>query len=104
MRDRTELLALELHEEKLHLIQAFLWIAATVFTAVMAMTFATLTLVYVFWDTARLAVLAGCALFYTGATALIILAFRRFLDRQPRPLAATIEELQADETCLRTDS
>lgn len=104
VRDRTALLSLELHEEKLRLVQSFAWLAVVVFVAVMAATFATLTVLYLFWDAARLAVLVGCTLFYTGATIGTLVAFRRFLARQPRPLEATLEELRADETCLRTEN
>jgi NADP-dependent 3-hydroxy acid dehydrogenase YdfG len=37
----------------------FAWISATVFTAFMAIAFASLTLVYAFWESARLPVLIG---------------------------------------------
>jgi uncharacterized membrane protein YqjE len=66
----------------------------------MALTFASLTLVYLFWDTARLAVLVGLTVVYAGAAVAIVLAFRRYLARQPRPFAATIEELREDRACI----
>ena len=101
VHDRVELLAVELHEEKFRLIQIFVWISAAVFTGMMALTFASLTLVYLFWDGARLAVLGGLAGFYLVALGVILAAFRRYLSRQPRPLAATLQELQDDRTCIR---
>jgi len=100
VHDRVELLAVELHEEKFRLIQIFVWISAAVFTGMMALTFASLTLVYLFWDGARLAVLGGLAGFYLVALGVILAAFRRYLSRQPRPLAATLQELQDDRTCI----
>src|SRR5687768_3269141 len=73
---RLDLLSIEVQEEKLRLIQIFIWISAAVFTGVMALTFASLTLVYLFWDSARLAVLGGLAVVYTGAFVAIIAAVR----------------------------
>ena len=104
LHSRLELLALELHEEKYRLIQIFFWISGAVFSAVMAITFVSLTLVYVFWESARLAVLGGLAFFYVGAFVTIVVVFRRFLARQPRPFAATLEELQEDSACIRKET
>src|ERR1035437_9679108 len=84
MQDRLELLSVELQEEKFRLIQTFIWISAAVFTGVMAITFSSLTLVYLFWESARLAVLSGLTLAYFGALLALIIAFRRYLARQPR--------------------
>ena len=101
VQDRLELFALELQEEKFRLIQTFFWISAAVFTGMMAITFASLTLVYLFWDSARLAVLGGLTLLYTGALVAIIVAFRRYLARQPNPFAATLSEFGEDRACIR---
>jgi len=100
VQDRVELVSLELQEEKFRLIQTFVWISAALFASMMALTFASLTLVYLFWESARLAVLGGLTLAYTGAAVAIIIALRRFLARQPRPFAATIEELKQDRECI----
>ncbi len=98
---RLELFSVELQEEKLRLIQVFIWISAVVFTGMMAITFASLVLVYVCWESARLTVLGGLALFYTVAFFAIIIAFRRYLSRQPKPFAATMGELDQDRACFR---
>lgn len=104
VHDRLQLISLELHEEKSRLIQTFIWICAAVFTGMLALTFASLTLVYFFWETARLAVLGGLAVFYLTALGAIIAAFRHHLAHQPRPFEATLRELQEDRTCIRTES
>jgi len=101
VQDRLELASVELQEEKLRLVQTFLWISATVVAGMMALAFASLTLVYLFWANARLAVLLGLTLFYTVALIAIVLGFRRFLARQPVPFSATREEIGADRTCIR---
>jgi len=100
VQDRLELLSVELQEEKFRLIRTFLWISAALFTGMMTVMFASLTLVYLFWESARLAVLGGLTLAYTGAAVAIIIAFRRFRARQPRPFAATLEELKQDRECI----
>ena len=104
VQDRLELFAVELNEEKFRLIQTFLWISAAIFTGMMAFAFASLTLVYLFWESARLAVLGGLTLLYLCALATIIVLFRRFLARQPSPFAATRAELGADRSCIRNES
>ena len=104
VHDRLALFAVELQEEKFRLIQTFLWISAAVFTGMMAITFASLTLVYLFWESARLAVLGGLTLLYTGALIAIVVALRRFLARQPKPFAATLDEITEDRACIRNGS
>lgn len=104
VQGRIELFTVELQEEKFRLIQTFVWICVAVFTCMMAIMFASLTLVYLFWESARLAVLCGLTLFYTGALVAIIIAFRRFLARQPHPFAATLHEIGEDRACIRNAS
>jgi len=102
VEDRIELISVELQEEKFRLIQVFIWISAAVFAAMMAVTFASITLVYLLWDSARLAALGGLTLLYTGAAVAIVVAFRRYLARQPRPFASTLGEIKVDRSCIRT--
>jgi uncharacterized membrane protein YqjE len=104
VQDRLALFTVELQEEKFRLVQTFIWISAAVFTGMMAVTFASLTLVYLFWDSARLVVLGGLALLYASALVAIIIAFRRYLARQPSPFAATLHEIGEDRACIRTGS
>ena len=102
VQDRLELFSVELQEEKFRLIQTFLWISAAVFTGMMAVMFASLTLVYLFWESARLAVLGGLTVLYAAALIAIIIAFRRYLARQPSPFAVTLHEIKDDRACIQT--
>jgi uncharacterized membrane protein YqjE len=104
VQDRIELFSVELQEEKFRLILTFVWISAAVFTGVMAITFASLTLVYLFWESARLVVLGALTALYSGALVTIIVAFRRFIARQPSPFAATRQEIGKDRACIRNPS
>ena len=103
-RDRLELFTIELHEEKFRVIQLFIWISAAIFSAVLAITFASLTIVYLFWESARLAVLGGFTVLYGGGFVAIIVYCRRFIARQPRPFQATLAELQQDRECIRPEN
>jgi len=102
VQDRLELFSVELQEEKFRLIRTFLWISAALFTGMMTVMFASLTLVYLFWESARLAVLGGLTLLYAAALVTLVVSFRRFLAQQPRPFAATLEEIGEDRACIRT--
>lgn len=104
VHDRIELISVELQEEKQRLIQIFIWISVAIFTAMMAIVFASITVVYLFWESARLAVLGGLTLFYTGAAVTTVLALRRQISRQPKPFAASLQELKNDRACIPTEN
>lgn len=87
---RVALASAELHQEKVRLVQMIFWTNAIVFLAVMASTFVSLSVVYLFWESARLAVLVGLASFYSLALLVTIIAFRRFLANQSKPFARTL--------------
>lgn len=99
-QERVELVSLELQEEKFRLIQTFIWISGAIFAGAMALAFASLTLVYLFWESARLAVLGGLTVAYAAGAVAIVVAFRRYLARQPRPFSATVDELRQDRACI----
>ena len=104
VQDRLELFSVELQEEKYRLILTFVWISAAVFTGMMAIVFASLTVVYLFWESARLAVLGGLTVLYVSALVIIIVSFRRFIARQPSPFSATRQEIGKDRTCIRNET
>ena len=101
VHDRVELFSVEQQEVKFRLIRMFIWICAGLFAGAMALTLLSLTLVYLFWDSARLVVLGGLTTFYAGAFLILVLTFRRHLARQPPPFASTLEELMHDRACIR---
>lgn len=100
LQGRLALISTELQEEKFRLIQSFLWISAALCAGLLAITFASLTLVVWFWDSARLAVLGGLTGFYTVGLVALVLAFRSFLGRQPQPFAESLEEIKKDRACI----
>lgn len=104
VQERLDLLSIELHEEKYRAIQLFVWISAAVFSAILAITFISLAVVYLFWDEARLAVLIGFALLYTAGFFGILSYLRKFISTQPKPFQGTLGELQRDRACIRPES
>ena len=102
LHDRVKLVSLEVQEEKLGLIGILFWAGAVILAAGLAITFVSLALVYALWGTSGLPVLlAVLATAYSCALVAAIVAFRRSLSRQPQPFAATLQELEADRTCIR---
>jgi uncharacterized membrane protein YqjE len=104
VQDRVQLLSLDVHEEKVRLLQIHVWTSVALFTGMLAVMLASLTLVYLFWDHARLAVLGSLTALYAGSCVAIIVALRRMMNRHPRPFAATLAELESDRACLRPKS
>jgi uncharacterized membrane protein YqjE len=100
LQERIELVSVELQEEKYRLTQLIIWMSAAVFAGVMTLSFATLTIVYLFWESARLGVLAGFTMFYGAALAWVIVLLRRSFA-QPKPFEATIKTLKEDRECIR---
>ncbi len=103
-QDRLDLFSIELQEEKFRLIQTFIWISAAVCVGMMSIAFASLTLVYLFRESSRLAVLCGLTFFFAGALVVIIIAFRRFVSRHPVPFTATRREIGEDRACIQSKS
>jgi len=101
VQDRLELFSVELHEEKFRLLQVLIWVSAMVFAGVMTLTLASILVVYLFWESARIGVLAGLTVFYAAGLVTLALSFRRHLARQPRPFSETLRELNEDRTCMR---
>ena len=50
------------------------------------------------------AVVCGLAGGYLVALALVILGFRRYLKRQPKPFSGTLSELRQDRECIRAEN
>ena len=104
LQERLELVSIELAEEKYRLVRLIIWISAAVFAGGMTLSFATLTIVYLLWDTARLAALGGFTLLYGGVLVWVIVMLRRQFTHQPKPFEATIESLTEDRECIRSQT
>lgn len=101
VQDRCELFAVELHEEKIRFVRTLVWVAALTFSAMMALVLGSATVVALCPPEARPVVLGGLTGFYVLGGVGLWLGFRRFLDRQSRPFAATLGSLTEDRACIR---
>jgi len=97
--NRIELFAVELQEEKCRMVEVLLCVGAVAALALMALTMITLTVVFLFWETERLAALGVLSLLYLLGTTLAWRALGGRL-RTHSPLAGTLSELRKDRACL----
>jgi uncharacterized membrane protein YqjE len=97
---RTRLAATELEEQALRLIEILIWLVIALFFLGVAVVFAAVLVVLLFWDSNRL-LAAGllAALFVAIAAGAALLARQRLRER-PKLLAATLAELERDRDAL----
>jgi uncharacterized membrane protein YqjE len=103
VQDRVALVSLEVQEEKARLLRVHLWLSLALGTGLLALTFASLAVVYLLRHYAPLAALLGFTLLYAAACGAVVAGLRRLLRDEPRPFAASLEELEKDRACLRPD-
>ena len=97
---RAELALTELREEGERRRETLvLGIVAGLFLA-LALLLAALLVVVFFWDTHRLAALAGVTLLYAGVAAGTFATLRAKQRASPAPFEATLRELRADRELL----
>jgi len=100
VHNRVQILSIELQEEKIRFIQLLIWVGAIVFAGMMTLAFASLTVIYIFWENARLAALGGMTLFYAVGLIVLWKRLQIYLARQPKPFEATLSELEKDRSCI----
>ena len=100
---RVELFALELHEEKLRLVEILIWASATIFLAATSLIMLTFMVLLVFWEnpTYRLIAMGTmCLLYLSGAVGSGFL-LKRKLKTGAKPFASTLGQLYKDRECLK---
>jgi uncharacterized membrane protein YqjE len=100
VHNRVQIFSIELQEEKIRAIQLLVWVAAIVFAGMMTVAFASLTVIYFFWENARLAALGGMTVFYAVGLFILWKKLQAYLARQPKPFEATLSELEKDRACI----
>jgi uncharacterized membrane protein YqjE len=101
---RLQLLTVELQEEVQRAAQMLIWAFVSLFAALMALFLGSLTVIFVFWDTHRLAaalVMTGVLLAIAAGAGLVL---RAKLAAKPPILDATLAELAKDREQLRKRS
>lgn len=101
LRTRFELLATELEEERVRLLQLLFWAAAALFFFGVGILLLVVLLVAVFWDSHRiLAIVVLATVFLAGGVGLAI-GMRNRMQVRPRLFSASLEELERDKDQLR---
>jgi uncharacterized membrane protein YqjE len=99
VQNRLELFAVELKEEKGHLIQLLILAVVVVILGLMALILLTFAIIAWFWESGRMAAVLTLLLIYlTGAIAagrVLQLRLKRW-----QAFAATLNELKKDRACL----
>ena len=103
VENRIELFLVELREERFRVFEVLLLGCAATLLGFMALLTVTVTLVVVFWDSARVQVLVVLSAGYSVAT-IGILWRLKILLRNWSSFAATLSELKKDRACLEEES
>ncbi|MFZ3017185.1 MAG: phage holin family protein [Gallionella sp.] len=97
---RIELLANELHEERLRLTQMLFFALAALFCFGMGLLLFTVFIVVLFWDDHRLAVLGGLGFLFFASGALLAMLLRSKAQEKPKLFSASLGELAKDRAQL----
>jgi len=97
---RTRLAATEIEEQALRLIEILVWITAAAFFLGIAVVFAAILVVLVYWDANRLLAAGLLAALFLAAGGGAALFAQRLLRERPKLLAATLAELERDRNTL----
>jgi uncharacterized membrane protein YqjE len=99
--DRLELLSVELQEEVGRIAFLLLWGAVALFFAVLAIAFAGLLVVIVFWDEHRVLAAGLLTLLFLLLAGFAGWLATRQIAAKPRPFDASLTELAKDRDFLR---
>lgn len=100
LQTRLELLATEVEEERLRLLQIVTWAAISIFLLALGILMATSFLVVVFWDTHRVLVTGLLAVLYLGLGVAAGLAARSRARGRSKLFSGSLAELAKDREQL----
>lgn len=95
-RTRLELAAVEAQEEAQRVLGYAAWTLLAAFLGAGVLMLVALFVIVLFWDTHRLAAIAGVAGVFALAAILILLQVRARFAARPRMMSATLAELNKD--------
>ncbi len=102
VENRLALAIVELNLEKYRAIELMIWGGAFVVFGLLSAILVTFTVVVIFWDTARLAVMIAFCLLYLLGAAASFFALRGLIKNWPMPFSDSIAEIKKDRACLQT--
>ena len=101
-QDRLELLALELREAKIHLVQALLMACMAVVFSLLGLLLLVLAGLYILPPEWRLYGLALAAMVSILAGLIVFIALCRHLEQKPLAFDQSVAELKKDTQCFST--
>src|SRR5689334_5649632 len=97
LHNRAELFGLEIEEEGHWLVAAFVWTAALIFFAVLAITIVTITIAMLVTDeAARRWVLVGFSVVYLFLAVSALAGLKKHIKSRRPPMSDTVNELRKD--------
>jgi uncharacterized membrane protein YqjE len=103
VENRIELFLVELREERVRVFDVLLLGCAAAVLGFMALLTVTVTLVVIFWDSARVPVLVALSAGYSVGAIAVIWRLKVRL-RKWSSFSATLDELKKDRACLEEKS
>ena len=103
VENRIELFLVELREERFRVFEVLLLGCAAALLGFMALLTVTVTLVVIFWDSARVQVLVVLSAFYSLASIGVLWRLKVLL-RNWSSFSATLDELKKDRACFEEES
>jgi uncharacterized membrane protein YqjE len=100
LRTRFELLATELEEERIRLLQLLFWAAGALFFIGAGILLLTVLLVAIFWDSYRITAIAVLAGIFLAAGIGMAIGVRNRMQARSRLFSASLEELERDRNRL----
>jgi len=99
-QNRLQLLAVELQEEKIRLVDLLVRLVVVLVLGFMTLIAATALVVVAFWNVAPVTVLVVVTLGYGLAAAWLSYSIYQRVRQAPQPFAGTIAEFKKDRECL----
>ena len=98
LQNRTELLMVEVQEEKARILSLLIWGVGLLFLAVLALMLLTATVIFSFREDLRVYVALGFFLLYAGGAVAAIFSIKTILKRTP--FGSTLAEFKKDADLL----
>lgn len=102
LQNRAELLAVELREENLRVVELFIWGLATCFLSMMFLVVATGTVIFLFPAGSRIYAALGFCLVYLVGAVLALLNLKALAKGAATPFSDSIEEIKKDAEWLES--
>lgn len=100
LRTRAELLATEIEEERVRLLQLLFWAAAALFFLGVGVLLLVILYVAAFWDSYRITAIVALAVIFLAAGAGMAIGVRNRMYARPRLFSASLDELARDKDQL----